>query len=76
MMSVDMESPTKKSKRELSPELKESWISFGAEISRFQKRGEEVSSNLAFSYIEGTLVQAVRKVVLYYIMIPLINPRT
>ncbi|KAL6070950.1 Midasin [Balamuthia mandrillaris] len=43
-----------------SPQLREEWKQFAAAISKFELQQEQVKNNFAFSFVEGSLVNAIR----------------
>lgn len=68
-------SPSKKSKRSsgkasaeskksraLKPELAQEWRNFGVSVSKFEVQQEQVKNSFAFSFVEGALVKAIKKV--------------
>lgn len=68
----DSPSPNKKARkgdkksgaRSLKPSLIHEWKAFGASVQKFEVQQEQVKNSFAFSFVEGALVKAIKKVTL------------
>jgi len=60
-----------KKQRELKPSLKEKWKKFRQEVSKFEVQHEQVKNNFAFSFVEGALVNALKKG--YWVLLDKVN---
>ncbi|RKO94177.1 P-loop containing nucleoside triphosphate hydrolase protein [Blyttiomyces helicus] len=52
---------TKRTKRALRSELEASWTRFASAVAEFEIQHEQIRSNFLFSFVEGSLVKAIRQ---------------
>lgn len=51
-----------KKSRSIKPALIQEWKTFGVHVSKFEVQQEQVKNSFAFSFVEGALVKAIKKV--------------
>lgn len=57
----DSEDSGKQKDKNPDPALRESWRHFSSQLTKFQAQKQQIESNFLFSFVEGTLVKAVRQ---------------
>ena len=70
----DNQGPKRKKQRHMDPQLQAAWEAFKSQVSQFEAQLEHIKQKFLFSFVEGTLVKAIR--LGYWVLLDEINLAT